>query len=124
MRTAQKERPTRSSRTAKPLPKKKGEPLKRGVRIQVADLRVGDRIVLRWHGKKIGTELTQEQADQIVNEFLKSGEMSEYVAKSAEVRDITLCPSQWRTHMHVNKMSCYDERGYIWIVERKDDRGH
>lgn len=103
---------------------KKGEPLKRGIRIRVSELRQGDRIVTRWHGKRIGGgpgDLTPEQVDQVVNDFFEHGE-SDYVAKSVQVDKLELCPQQWRTHIHVNKKDCYDERGFVWVVETERHR--
>jgi hypothetical protein len=96
--------------------KKKQEPLKRGVRIRVENLRRGDRIVTSWHTKgeaarKGGRQLTEDE----IFDVMVTGE-ERFVNRSVEVKDFDECPGQWRTHVHVNKNQCYDIRQYVWIV--------
>lgn len=105
-RIIQKQAPRRRA------PKPKTEELKRGRKILVEDLRVGDRIVTRWHKLR---ELDEGQTLEALQTFFEEGEVS-YVAKSEKVDTIEECQGKWRTHVHVNKRMCYDLRSYVWIV--------
>jgi hypothetical protein len=133
-----------SAARTKAAPKKGAKPdLKTGVRIQVEDLRIGDRIVTSWHtkavvedaisdedilqlqtdvlmGRKTLTEAQHEAFDRILEQMNRSMEKSErYVNRTQRVEKIEECPGQWRTHIHVNKKDCYDIRQYIWIVDTR-----
>lgn len=86
---------------ARKAPKKKGAEkstvkVRYGAQILVEDLRVGDEIVTMWETDK--------------NTGLRT------VARSKKVERIDECPGQWRTHIHVNRMDCYDIRQHVHIV--------
>lgn len=103
---------------SKPKQQVKKEDLKTGMRILVEDLRVGDRIVTSWH--RAGEDGAQLSDDEVMD--VLSGQNGEshtrFVNRSVEVKKFEECPSQWRTHVHVNKSDCYDMRTYVWIVKQ------
>jgi hypothetical protein len=37
------------------------------------------------------------------------------ILKSKKVDEITECPTQWRTHIHVNKQWCFDTRQSVTV---------
>ena len=113
MRVATKPRPTsRKKPEVKETPK---QALRTGVKIQVADLRVGDLMVLNWHAPKV-SDLTDDEMLEAFANFREEGQ-SQYVNRTAKVESIDLCEGRWRTHVHVNRGACYDIRSYIWVVE-------
>ena len=67
-------------------------------RIQVEDLRVND---------EIGTVFGEGAYGQRV------------ILNSMKVKDIVECPSQWRTHIHINGQGCYDTRQHVYIKVTK-----
>lgn len=93
----------------------KKQVLKTAIRIAIEDLRVGDRIVTSWHRGSLDN-LTEEQRVEMLEMFLDGGEQPRFVASSKEIKQFEECPSQWRTHVHINKTECYDMRGRTWIV--------
>lgn len=97
--------------------KKKNVELRTAIRVQVEDLRLNDRIVTSWH-KGLPQAATDEQKDAILYDVLTGAETPRYVNTSVEVKTFAECPSQWRTHVHINKTSCYDMRSFIWIVKQ------
>ena len=112
------------------------EDLRTGIRIQVEDLQVGDRIVLSWHRAGTALPVSNEtiaylrsqvvsgtmslvQAQEQFLEELVALTGSRYVNRSKKVERIELCEGKWRTHIHVNKQDCYDTRQYIWIADMR-----
>lgn len=82
--------------------------------IPVEDLKIGMKIVTRWH--KPGAEfdsITDE--DDLLLALMAAG-AQRFVAKSMPVKEIDECPGKWRTHIHVNKRDCYDIRTFVWVV--------
>jgi hypothetical protein len=67
--------------------------------IDIKDLRVGD---------EIGTFFAYDDV---------TGE--KFITKSTKVEQIDECPSQWRTHVHVNKQACYDTRHSVTVKIKK-----
>lgn len=61
-----------------------------GIQVMVSDLRPGDQLVTKWS---------------------RSGQ----IAQTAPIKSVDECPGMWRTHVHINRMNCYDGRGYAWI---------
>lgn len=62
--------------------------------IFVHQLRVGDEIGVAFGEGKYGEKV---------------------ILKSRKVERIDECPGQWRTHIHVNKTDCYDERQKVTV---------
>ena len=89
--------------------------LKTGIRILVADLVVGHKIVTSWKGKAESKKMSLDEVMDVLSGG-GSGHDTRYVATSKKVESVELCASQWRTHRHINKNECYDERSYVWIV--------
>jgi hypothetical protein len=82
-------------RTKTSKSKKEAPQAKLTTTIKVEDIRIGDEIAT----------------------LLRDGTFGEVVAlKTKKVESVSECPSQWRTHVHINKMDCYDMRSQIRIV--------
>jgi hypothetical protein len=94
--------------------KQKKVDLKTGRNISVEDLKVGMKIVTRWH--KPGAEFDGIDNDEDLELALMAAGQQRLVAKSMKVTGIEECPGKWRTHIHVNKRDCYDIRTFVWVV--------
>lgn len=102
--------PSAARTKSKPKKAVKQEELKTAIKIDILDLRVGDRIVTSWHTRAESDGMT-------VDEVLDLDGGGRFVNRSIEVKSFEECAGQWRTHVHVNKSMCYDTRGKIWIVK-------
>jgi hypothetical protein len=100
--------------------KKPSGKLRTGMRILVEDIRQGDRIVLSWWTKSEAAEAQGRQlSEEEIYDLMWNGE-DRFVNRSVEVKKITECPSQWRTHAHINGNECYDMRQHVWIVDTRE----
>ena len=104
----------RSKKAAEEANKKKA-PLRRGIRIRVEDIRIGDRMVTSWHDPlKVRPTL-----DQAIDSLMSTtpDNSGRFVNRSRKIEKINECPGKWRTHVHFNGNECWDLRSYIWVVE-------
>lgn len=83
--------------------------------IQVSELRSGNRIVLKTAPARLNS-LSEEQRENILAYFWFLNEQPVIVERSKKVETIDECTSLWRTHIHVNKMQCYDTRLPVTIA--------
>ncbi len=91
--------------------KKKGNNRKPCVSILVEDLHVGDEIVTHFASSKFDNPI-----DEVIA-FLTEGQYTtRFALKSQKVQRISICEGQWRTHIHVNGMYCYDTRQRVWVT--------
>ena len=81
---------------------------RRCIKILVENLRVGDELVTHF------VSTSSKDVDDVLD-FLE-GRESRYALKTSKVTKINICEGQWRTHIHVNGMDCYDIRTYVWIA--------
>lgn len=91
---ARKNQPAKAKGAPKPGPAKKPDKFKnmKVMTIQAGQLKRGDQIVTK----------VDKHSGRIVS--------------ATKVEDLSLCEGKWRTHFHVNKTQCYDERQYIRIA--------
>jgi hypothetical protein len=103
---------SREKRAARKL-----DPLKTARKVQVEDLKIGMRIVTRWHknldlSKYIPKGLSVSQGLA----WMADAAQYDYVAKSLKIDQLEECPGKWRTHIHVNRADCHDMRAFVWVV--------
>jgi hypothetical protein len=107
----------KKSQRGKKQQDQKPQKLRQGMRVLVADLRVGDKLVKSWTSvSKQAQKQNRQLSDDEVMNVLQNGEQR-YVDRTEDVKEKEDCPSQWRTHIHINKRDCYDGRAYVWIVK-------
>jgi hypothetical protein len=96
----------------------KKETLRTARKVLCGDLRIGMKIVTRWHKNLDLTEYIPEGLTESgAASWLADASEYNYVAKSMPIKQLEECPGQlWRTHIHVNKQDCYDTRQSVWIV--------
>jgi hypothetical protein len=95
--------------------KKKSEkkaPTRTSVKVSVFDLHVGDELVTKIRRRG---ERKYDWQDQDPLEMLQRSDEI-IVERTVTVRNFALCPSQWRTHVHINDTDCYDSRQQVWIA--------
>ena len=85
-------------------------------RILVADLKEGNRIVVKTAHIRMN-ELSDEKREEVLMYFYTTGEALQ-VVKSTKVQTIDEPRGRFhaRTHIHVNGQACYDKRQHVWIA--------
>lgn len=76
----------------------------------------GEKVDVRMFGMMIDL-IDLRLGDVIINRFANPDTLEASFGGTKDVREITLCEGQWRTHVHVNKIMCYDSRQQVCIVD-------